>query len=341
MAEFLAHTELIEQERALKGGDFLLEEMDLSYMKPIYPTTDLAKVQAVTKLMFQAVSSETVRITIQEDTDSLKHAQHNANNKLKELKATWESQTSKLTQLMQKQTERQIQSSKDKLESLKQMYKMETRHIEQDLYQRKKRCTVRTIPLGMDKFQNRYWHFQQKSSEWITWGSWIICETGPGLKNPVADKPKRSRKKKTDIETEIKAENSQIKVMNGNGIAPQFELSDSNYNKSVDLSLVDSVKKEELKVKVNGDYQKESKANEVKKPQIKKQALVPNSSILKKEESLLRQPPHPNLKSNLFYVSGKENITQLAKWINCQYPVNEKTPVWVKYLDTYSAILDD
>jgi hypothetical protein len=94
------------------------------------------------------------------------------------------------------------------------------------------------------------------------------------------------------------------------------------------------IKQEEPAVKYEngGDESKKPKKTPTKRISSKPASKLVPSAV---------QPPHPNLQSNLFFVAGKENIVQLAKWINCQYPVSQKTPAWVKYLETYAAILDE
>lgn len=351
LAEFLAHSELIERERALKGNDATLWTVDTSSISPNYPDSDVAKVRLVTRLMFLAAASETLRIAIQDDSDSVRQLQQESSEKLKELKATWDAQSTKLNELMGKQTDRQRQQSKDKLEASKHYFQTHTRQIEQHVYQQRRKCSVRTSALGTDVFQNRYWHFQQKSVEWPAWGSWIICEVGPGMNHPVAEIPKRLRKKKENDEKDVKG----VK-----GLEKDIDM--KNVEKNVEKSVEKDVEKDMKGVNCKGELEngiaklKSSQINLAKKelvtagePEpIKKELDGPVESNAQKTKKGTAQvaerplvPPHPNLESALYYVAGKENIQQLAKWINSQYPVSEKPPVWVKYLETYASYIDE
>lgn len=62
------------------------------------------------------------------------------------------------------------------------------RKTEQDFYELHRKYNNRTLLLGTDPLGNRYWRFQQKSKDFLTWGSWLVCEKSPHLSHPSGKK---------------------------------------------------------------------------------------------------------------------------------------------------------
>jgi hypothetical protein len=200
-----------------KIWELVREYLEWAGMDPSEATTnndmEMAQLQLVGKMVDVATSTETIRVTIENDVEQLRYIQKDVNEEIKQLKAAWDEQSLKLTKVQDTMPEQQW---KDKFVAMHRQSQAKIKKVEQRYFLQQKKYNQRTQCLGKDALKHHYWHFQQKQS-FPDWGSWIICETSEGFVTPNRrfKRPRKPKPRDGDLGASAQDESQLENLTNG------------------------------------------------------------------------------------------------------------------------------
>lgn len=324
----------------------------------------LAPLQLIGKMVDIATGTETIRLTIENDVEQLRYIQKDVSDEIKQLKAAWEEQMTKMAKIQDTMPEQQW---KDKLGAAQKQSRAKIKKVEQRYYFQQKKYNQRTQGLGQDAYKHRYWLFQYKHN-FPDWGSWIICETAEGWVNPNKrfKRPPKPKAKPTEHEEAMLEQDSKTKPTASDN-AHMSNLGDERIQESAREEgsaggeserpagpsvptangAIDPAKSQHQGEPSNktGSVRPENEnglVNGIKsehKSEINGDLDATETATIQSEahEDGANEPQRPGKK--LFYVKGKLEVLSLVDWIKSQRGTPD--PSLIKELETYARHLDD
>lgn len=148
------------------------------------PPTELQLHQWINKLIQLVAATDLVRATLQQDLEELRRLQNETTEHIKELKANLDIQTTKLNKSIGDATSTTVKERyTEKLETAKSVCTNKIYKAEREMFILTRKFNQRTLPLGKDKLDNLYWHFQYMPKDG-GWGSWILCQKSNRFLHP-------------------------------------------------------------------------------------------------------------------------------------------------------------
>ncbi|ANB15433.1 hypothetical protein AWJ20_3060 [Sugiyamaella lignohabitans] len=329
----------------------ILEELVLGYNEPGFDNdsefqhkygTELAvelwRLQLVRKLVVQATCTETIRLTIQHDQDELRRIQLDTIEEVKNLRASWEEQALKLTNAELQLSEADKARWKEKYLTAKQNNTNKIRKAEQNCYFLHMKYNQRTAPLGIDNIGNTYWHFQQKSNA-SAWGSWIIIEPNPKYETPLGDPNEKKKKTKSKKKRKEGEEDEEEKKVNDIQDGSSMPISGSSLSDTVKTEHFAASEAPETPANPIIKLDEEQATGNTANVNLSPLQTGASQEVKEKNEQIQDHLVESKPQQRLFYISGKQAISELVEWIQAQWGVVNSN--LIKELDAYANKCDE
>lgn len=325
--EFIAEIEALEPTNP-QIWDWLLEfveQLDANAPEEV-PTTEEEQLELLRRLLVVCTGTETIRITVMSDVDQLRWVEKDTNDETKAIWAKCKESEQRLEKL--KASNKQLWA--EKVAAAQRSASNKAWKAQQQLFIKTHKYNMRTAPLLVDPYGNKYWSLQFKSASHPAWGSWIVCEmrTRPAelaaffqrlssdvtsvltTRDRMINEKNRERRKQRREERKIKQET----LSNTEKFPPGQE------NEQIDNA---ELKQEDTR---------EAETNETGNgsPPEPKQAKRKYPKLKINLPATLAEP-------ELFIVEGRENILQLATWVAGFSNVDKKAVAEMEAIATYLA----
>lgn len=299
--------------------------------------TEKQKLLLLRELQYLCLATETIRVTIQADSEQLRALEKSSQEEVKKIQLRLKEQNQKLLKL--KKVDKAVYQ--DRIESAQKSAQNRTFKAQQQVYQKVHKFNMRTLPIAEDTAGNKFWSLQYKSAAFSDWGAWILCDmkTDPVSKRQwertfaqEIDRVTQGRDKMFNEKKEAKKNSRKLKS----------EQQDSNANEvsGPPASGVDTAESNsnDIPQPVKPEPSAEIEVATTETNAVKKELNTSNNNTTtsnntssetqpRRKYPKMNVPPMPKpIGPRLFTVRGKQDIEMLAQWMSQQPGVDDKMP---------------
>ncbi|KAK9467314.1 hypothetical protein V1512DRAFT_260923 [Lipomyces arxii] len=162
-------------------GDSPTVETD-SMFKTVNP--NLEKLEFVEELILLALSGSYIRETLELEYDNMRKKVADSADKIRSLKESNTAELAGIRRQLKGMSKDQKQEWEVRYQAVKTRGEREIKSIQEDEFRRKRKYSLRNLPLGTDAYGNVYWLYSERSKNSTGWGSWITCCKAEHLPSP-------------------------------------------------------------------------------------------------------------------------------------------------------------